>query len=51
MSPAGEVRQMPPAANTLRFRDDVARVFVDSLKANDINFAVLLPDSVMHPVN
>ena len=51
MSAAGEMRQMSPAANTSRFRDDVARVFVDSLKANEITFSVLLPDFVMHPVN
>lgn len=50
MSAAGEVRQMPPAPRS-RFRDDVARVFVDSLKANDVTFSVLLPDSVMHPIN
>jgi sulfopyruvate decarboxylase subunit alpha len=51
MSAKGEVRQMPPPAAKSRFRDDVARVFVDSLKENDITFSVLLPDSVMHPVN
>jgi sulfopyruvate decarboxylase subunit alpha len=33
------------------FRHDVARIFVDSLKANGITFSVLLPDSVLHPVN
>ena len=43
MSAKGEVRQMPPPAAKSRFRDDVARVFVDSLKENDITFSVLLP--------
>ena len=51
MSAKGEVRQMPPSPAKSRFRDDVARVFVDSLKENDITFSVLLPDFVMHPVN
>ena len=51
MSATGEVRQMPPQPIRSRFRDDVARMFVDSLKANEITFSVLLPDSVMHPVN
>jgi sulfopyruvate decarboxylase TPP-binding subunit len=50
MSTAGEVRQMPPVTRS-RFRDDVARLMVDSLKANEVTFSVLLPDSVMHPVN
>ena len=51
MSATGEVRQMPSQPIRSRFRDEVARMFVDSLKANEITFSVLLPDSVMHPVN
>lgn len=51
MSATGETRQVPPPATGPRFRDDVARAFVDNLKANEITFSVLLPDSVMHPVN
>lgn len=49
MSPTGQAPA--PAASASRFRTDVARVFVDSLKTNGISFSVLLPDSVMHPVN
>jgi sulfopyruvate decarboxylase TPP-binding subunit len=51
MSATGEARQQPAPAKKSPFRYDVARVFVDSLKANDITFSVLLPDSVLHPVN
>jgi hypothetical protein len=51
MSAADETRQSPAPAKISPFRHDVARVFVDSLKANDITFSVLLPDSVLHPLN
>ena len=51
MTTSGEIRTKNQPAPRSRFRDDVARLFVDSLKANEIGFSVLLPDSVMHPVN
>jgi sulfopyruvate decarboxylase subunit alpha len=51
MSATGKARQSPAPAKIPSFRYDVARVFVDSLKANDISFSVLLPDSVLHAVN
>jgi hypothetical protein len=45
---AGSARSLREA----RFiQHDVARVLVDSLKANGATFSVLLPDSVLHPVN
>lgn len=43
--------QNPVPAKRSPFRADVARVFADSLKTNGITFSVLLPDSVLHPVN
>lgn len=43
--------QLEPPAKKSPFRNHVARRFVNSLKENDINFSVLLPDSVLHPVN
>ncbi len=33
------------------YRDDVARLMVDNLKENGVDFAVLLPDTVLHIVN
>jgi sulfopyruvate decarboxylase subunit alpha len=33
------------------YRDDVARLFVDSLKAVGVNFAVLLPDTILYAVD
>jgi sulfopyruvate decarboxylase subunit alpha len=51
MSATGKARQSPAPAKISPFRYDVARVFVDSLKTNDISFSVLLPDSVLHAVN
>jgi len=42
---------LPTPARTSAFRYDVAHVFADSLKTNGITYSVLLPDSVMHPVN
>jgi hypothetical protein len=45
MRATGKVRDMPASAKRSTFRDDVARVFVDSLKSNGITFSVLLPDS------
>ena len=51
MNAPGEIRPKGEPAAKSRFRDDVARVFVECLKANEIGFSVLLPDSVMHPVN
>jgi sulfopyruvate decarboxylase TPP-binding subunit len=49
MSAKGKTQDRP--ARSSPFRQDVARIFVDSLKANGITFSVLLPDSVLHPVN
>jgi thiamine pyrophosphate-dependent acetolactate synthase large subunit-like protein len=44
-------RPMPSPAGTTSYRYDVAQVFADSLKVNGIAFSVLLPDSVLHPLN
>jgi sulfopyruvate decarboxylase subunit alpha len=51
MSTTGKARDQPEPARSSPFRHDVARVLVDSLKANGVTFSVLLPDSVLHPVN
>jgi sulfopyruvate decarboxylase TPP-binding subunit len=51
MSASDEPKPPAPTASAVRFRTDVAHVLVGSLKKNGINFSVLLPDSVMHPVN
>jgi sulfopyruvate decarboxylase subunit alpha len=51
MSAKGKTQDGLAAARSSPFRQDVARVLVDSLKANGISFSVLLPDSVLHPVN
>jgi len=51
MSATGRIRDAAAPPQRSPFRSDVARVFVDSLKSSGITFSVLLPDSVMHPVN
>jgi sulfopyruvate decarboxylase subunit alpha len=51
MSTKGKTQDGATPARKSPFRQDVARVLVDSLKANGISFSVLLPDSVLHPVN
>lgn len=33
------------------YREDVAQLFFDSLRASGVDFAVLLPDTVLHAVN
>jgi sulfopyruvate decarboxylase TPP-binding subunit len=33
------------------YREDAARLLYDSLKGNSVNFAVFLPDTVLHVVN
>ncbi len=47
----GTFDAVPVQAPSPSFRYDVARSFADSLKASGIVFSVMLPDSVMHPVN
>ena len=42
-----EARQRP----IVNYREEVARLMYDSLRANGIDFAVLLPDTVLHVVN
>jgi sulfopyruvate decarboxylase TPP-binding subunit len=51
MSTTDGARDQPAPARSSPFHHDVARVLVDSLKANGVTFSVLLPDSVLHPVN
>ena len=51
MSTTGGARDQPEPARGSPFRHDVAGVLVNSLKANGVTFSVLLPDSVLHPVN
>jgi sulfopyruvate decarboxylase TPP-binding subunit len=51
MSAKGRAQDGLAPARSSPFRQDVARILVDSLKANGISFSVLLPDSVLHPVN
>jgi len=51
MSATRETPDKPVPARHQPFRHDVARVLVDSLKANGMTLSVLLPDSVLHPVN
>jgi sulfopyruvate decarboxylase subunit alpha len=51
MSAKGKPQDGPAPARSSPFRQDVARILVDGLKANGITFSVLLPDSVLHPVN
>lgn len=35
----------------VRYRDEAARLMYESLRASGIDFAVFLPDTVLHPVN
>ncbi len=41
----------PATKRASHFRYDVAGSFVDSLKTNGVTYSVLLPDSVLHPIN
>ncbi|HXP76027.1 MAG TPA: thiamine pyrophosphate-dependent enzyme [Stellaceae bacterium] len=43
-------RPTPPGMSASH-RYDVARIFADSLKTNGIALSVMLPDSVLHPLN